>query len=166
MTRKFFPHYWSFVWGIHWSTEVSLHKEPVIQTFDVSFVVSLSRLFNKQLSCQWCEMPWRSCHCNVWLILWAFNWKHNPCVCSSGSWAQELSWCQLCHNDKVGIMIAHGFQQPFHQQCMIGSILEKINHIIMNPDCIIVINKRTISLPTVMEIMLMVLLDCFVFDGC
>ena len=36
------------------------HKVPVMQSFDVCFVISLNQLWNKQLKCQWFEMPWPS----------------------------------------------------------------------------------------------------------
>ena len=35
-------------------------QRPVKQSFDVSFLVSLNKLLNKQWNCWWFEMPWRS----------------------------------------------------------------------------------------------------------
>ena len=35
-----------------------VNKGPVMSSFDVLFYVSLNKLFNKQLCCQWFEMPW------------------------------------------------------------------------------------------------------------
>ena len=32
---KYFPHYWPFVRGIHWSPQGSCHKGPVMCTFDI-----------------------------------------------------------------------------------------------------------------------------------
>ena len=56
---------WSSVRGIHQSSMAYHHKEPVMQNFDISFVVNLIML-NKKSSCQWSETPydamWR--HCN------------------------------------------------------------------------------------------------------
>ena len=57
MTWKNFLHYWPFVWGIHWSLDFP-HKGLVIQSFDVSFVLSLNKLLNKQSGCCGFETPW------------------------------------------------------------------------------------------------------------
>ena len=55
MIWQHFLHYRPFVKGIHQSLVDSLHKGPVIQGFDVSFVISLSKLMNIQSSSQWFE---------------------------------------------------------------------------------------------------------------
>ena len=48
--------------GIHLSPVDSPHKGPVMQSFNVSFDVSLKMLLNRQSSSQWFEMP---CHMTV-----------------------------------------------------------------------------------------------------
>ena len=53
-----FLHYWPFVRGI--SADSPL-KRPVMQSFDVCLCFSLNELLNKQPSCSWFEIPWRSC---------------------------------------------------------------------------------------------------------
>ena len=50
MARKHCLYYWPFVRGIHQSLVDSPHKEPVLQSFDVSFFVS-----------------WTSCQTNSWV---------------------------------------------------------------------------------------------------
>ena len=44
---------------------VIFHKGPVMRSFDKFFVVSLNKLLNKQLRCQWYEPPWHSCDITV-----------------------------------------------------------------------------------------------------
>ena len=66
MTWKHFPYYWPFVRGTHQSLVDSPHKGPVMQSFDVSFVVSQIKLLNKLWSNRWFQMPWRS---RLWLSL-------------------------------------------------------------------------------------------------
>ena len=52
MAWKHFPHYWSFVGGIHWWSIIDiLYKGTVMQNFDMVFDVSLNKLLNKQLNC-------------------------------------------------------------------------------------------------------------------
>ena len=46
MTWKHFTHYWPFVQGIHRWPLVSLHKVSVMQSFHVSYVVSMKKLLN------------------------------------------------------------------------------------------------------------------------
>ena len=41
----------AFCEGIKWSLVDSAHKGPVMQSFDVFFIVSLNKLLNKQSSC-------------------------------------------------------------------------------------------------------------------
>ena len=48
MTWKWFLHYWTFLKGIHLSLVVSTHKEPVMQNFDVFFVIGLNIMLNNQ----------------------------------------------------------------------------------------------------------------------
>ena len=57
---KLFPHYWFFEKGIHLSLVGSPHKELVMQSFDVFFVASLTKLLNDYWSCQCFEMPGHS----------------------------------------------------------------------------------------------------------
>ena len=58
--------YWLFVRRNHEALVYFPHNGPARQTFDVYFVVSLNKLLNKQLSCQWFEMPWLLWyHCNI-----------------------------------------------------------------------------------------------------
>ena len=46
--------------GNHWSLVDSLPKEPVMQSFDVSFDVSQHKCLNKQLQGRWIKMSWWS----------------------------------------------------------------------------------------------------------
>ena len=46
----------------------SLHKGPVMQSFDILFIVSQNKLLNKQLDCQWIEIIWQSCKITVRFI--------------------------------------------------------------------------------------------------
>ena len=97
-------HYWPFVRGIQQWPLVSLHKAlvmwtllalceenpvvisgfpragPVLWSFDTSPLLSLNKLFPKQLSCWWFEMPWSSCDVITiksldlcWTLFW--GWK-------------------------------------------------------------------------------------------
>ena len=80
MTRKCFPHHWSFVketrWFssqrishrmrkfdrmTSWQEKSSPHKGPVIWSLDVFFVLSRNKPLNKQSSFRWFTTPWRSC---------------------------------------------------------------------------------------------------------
>ena len=54
---KHFLHYWPFVRGIQWSPVDSSYTGAVMQGLDVFIAVSQNMLWNKQLSCQWFEMP-------------------------------------------------------------------------------------------------------------
>ena len=56
---KHFPHYWSFVQGIHRSP---VKKRPVTQSFDVFFDLHPNRWLSKQWWGWWFEMPW----CPLW----------------------------------------------------------------------------------------------------
>ena len=69
----------------------SLHKRPVIQSYDVFFAVSLNRLLNKQSLCRWFEMQRRSCDVTVMLKV---------CVCGSyyHPIAQSLQWRHNGHD--------------------------------------------------------------------
>ena len=77
LTWMYVPNYWPFVRGIHQWLVDSPHKGPVIQIFDVLFVVKL----NKQLNCYWFEMP-QLCHVTVWYNMWSIlyaiclSWMH------------------------------------------------------------------------------------------
>ena len=51
-----------FVKEFHNTLVDSPHRGPVMQSFSVSFVVSLNKLLNQQFSCWWFE---RLCHCKV-----------------------------------------------------------------------------------------------------
>ena len=56
MTWTHFLYYWPFVWGIHQFPVVSLHFEPVMQSFDDFFAVNLKEpLVNSQVAR---EMIW------------------------------------------------------------------------------------------------------------
>ena len=72
MTWKRFPHYWPFVRGIQKLSLDSPHNgsdwSPVMKNFDVSFVVILGQLLNKQSSCQWFEMTEHSCDITVMML--------------------------------------------------------------------------------------------------
>ena len=60
-----FPHYWPFEREIPWSPVVARINGPIMWSFDVLFVVNFNRLLNKQLSCQWFQIPWCSCDVTV-----------------------------------------------------------------------------------------------------
>ena len=38
-----------------------LHKEPVMWSFEILFVINLNELLDKQSSCWWFETPWHPC---------------------------------------------------------------------------------------------------------
>ena len=46
------------LWGNHWSLVDSRHKELVMLSFGVFFIVGLNKLWYKQLNCQWLKMQW------------------------------------------------------------------------------------------------------------
>ena len=58
---KHFPHYWPFVWGIHWSPA----QRPVMWSFDVFFDLCLNKRLSKHSWGWWFEMLlcplWRHC---------------------------------------------------------------------------------------------------------
>ena len=64
---------WHFVGGIHRRVD-SLHKRPMMGSFDVLFDASLNTLLNKRSTCQWFKMPLRSgdviahCHFALWFF--------------------------------------------------------------------------------------------------
>ena len=55
MALKGFPHYWPCV---RESTARSLHRRPLMPSFDAFVVVSQNMPLNKQLSCRWFQPPW------------------------------------------------------------------------------------------------------------
>ena len=57
MTWKHSRHYWSFVRWINQSLVDLPHEGPVMQSFDIFFIVSMTKLLNKQSRCQWFETP-------------------------------------------------------------------------------------------------------------
>ena len=57
----------------------SPNKGPVMWSYDVFCVVSLKKLLNKQLSCQWSEMPW---HPDVITAI-LLTWSAYPACCMS-----------------------------------------------------------------------------------
>ena len=63
---KRFPHYWSFLKGIHWSLVDPPYKEPVTRAIGVSFGVGLSKVLNKQSNGCWLGTPW--CSLGKWHI--------------------------------------------------------------------------------------------------
>ena len=67
----FFLHYWPFVRGIHQWLVDSPHKGPAMQSFGVSFDVSLNKLYNNQLRNRWIKMSYAhstSLQCMVCII--------------------------------------------------------------------------------------------------
>ena len=50
MTWKYFQHYWPFVKGIHQLLVDSLHKGPVMHSFNVFFVMNQKKLINSWVS--------------------------------------------------------------------------------------------------------------------
>ena len=81
---KCLPDYWPFVRGIHQSLVDSPHKGPVMQRFDVLFVVSLNNL---PLISKTMTLMWRHCsvlmteiatQSNWWRIRFAYKeWSQN-----------------------------------------------------------------------------------------
>ena len=63
--------------GIHWSLVNSLHKGPVMWSFEVFLDVSQYKLLNKQSSSWWFETIWSSCD--------------NAAFCQSDSW-EQVQW--------------------------------------------------------------------------
>ena len=74
MTWKRFPLYWPFGRDSHRSPVDSHHKGPVMRNFEVFFVVSLIKKWNKQSSCLWCS-------CDITLMYsnndCTLQWRHN-----------------------------------------------------------------------------------------
>ena len=68
MAAERFPHYWWFVWAIHWRSMGSPHISLVVQSFDVAFVASLGKLLNKQMIRPWFETPWRGVAIRIYRI--------------------------------------------------------------------------------------------------
>ena len=54
-----------WVSGIHQWTLYSLHRGTAMRGSDFSFVVSLNKLSNKQLTCRWFQKPWPPCNITV-----------------------------------------------------------------------------------------------------
>ena len=60
-------------WSVMWETTAPVdypHKGHAMWSFDISFVVSLKKLFNKQLSWEWFQIPWCSCDITMRVIRW------------------------------------------------------------------------------------------------
>ena len=76
---KYFPRYWPFVLGIHWSPVKFPMQRPVMRGFDVYFDVLLNKPLSKQSRGLWFETP--SCplwqHCNVLRNFWR-SWIPTP----------------------------------------------------------------------------------------
>ena len=75
MIWKSFPDNWTFVRRIHWLPVDILHIQPVMQSFDISFVVSLNKMLNNShaLSVIWdiVMVMWHHCNSKFWPI-WIF----------------------------------------------------------------------------------------------
>ena len=88
MAWRRFPHYWSFVRGIHrWPVD-SPHKGPVMWSFD-SFVVRPIKLSSKQSICLWLGMPRRPC--DVTVTRPHLRWM--PCI---NTIITCNTWCLRC----------------------------------------------------------------------
>ena len=55
MTWTHYSHYWPFVMGIHWSLVIYLAEGQWCRPLIFFFDVSLNKLLNKRLKCQWCH---------------------------------------------------------------------------------------------------------------
>ena len=106
MTWKRFPLYWPFGRDSHRSPVDSHHKGPVMRNFEVFFVVSLIKKWNKQSSCLWCS-------CDITLMYsnndCTLQWRHNgpdgdpnhwrlgclPSVCSGADQREHQSSASL-----------------------------------------------------------------------
>ena len=70
------------------------HKEPLLQSLDVFFVVSQKKL----LICRWLEVPWSSCQwCDCkftqdLMLLSVFCWKHVCLASISACTHHQLKW--------------------------------------------------------------------------
>ena len=62
----------------HWSLVDSPHKGPVMQSFDVPFLVSMNKFLNTQFSCWWFVMPWYS-H-DVTIVMGWMPFARSNCV--------------------------------------------------------------------------------------
>ena len=83
-----FLNYWPFVRGIHQSLADSPRKGPVMQRFDVSFVVNLNKLLNKQFG-----MPCKLCYINIMKEVYHKHSKHQFSDSSSNeNILQNESW--------------------------------------------------------------------------
>ena len=72
--RITFPNIIHYV-SIKWSS-ISHHKEPLTRSLRVLFVVSMKQTAeNKQPSCRWFEMPWRSCDVIACLHVWSWIFR-------------------------------------------------------------------------------------------
>ena len=83
---KHFPHYWTFVRGIHRSVVEFPSQRPVMQNFDVFFDLRLNKCLRKQSWCWWFEMPssWLWCHCNLWYRVYQCHVELCTCIFISG----------------------------------------------------------------------------------
>ena len=65
MTWKYFPHYWPFVRGIHWSPVDSPHKGPVIKSLDMLLAPLSPQVDSLQVIKSWdMWLAWTSCWTN------------------------------------------------------------------------------------------------------
>ena len=90
------------LWGEPWSPMVSLYKEPVVRTFDVSFDVSLNQLLNKQSMGWWTEMSWRPFDYNERLRL--YPGRHTGNVTATAYQSQQFKCYYIQkHTDQTSI---------------------------------------------------------------
>ena len=103
----------------------SPHKWTVVRSIDIAFLVGLDKLLNKQLSCQWLDIPW---HCNV-TVIW-IQCDVTVITCSGQS-TRECSLSFLFLSQTVATIKTEGMKtnkwrkknkknlcsNPFHNLC-------------------------------------------------
>ena len=117
---KDFPPHWPFDRGNHRQPVDSLHKGPVIRSFD-TFVVSANKLLNEQSSF---ETPWRSCD----VIVMAKHIHQPPSHLMSLSWRFRHNYKYLTHwcSNKIAVNWHTTFPNSFSRNTifLFGFILK------------------------------------------
>ena len=114
------PHYWPFVWGIHWGPVDSPHKRPVKQSFDIALVVILKVLY-------WAINIWPShvSHGVSFVSIWE-NWpcyeyllKKLPCYKRIAWYLPQRKtsiscgqWCECQHFFTISYWNTHNAGPP------------------------------------------------------
>ena len=88
-------HYVSIKWPL-----ISHEVEPLTRSLRVLFVVSLKHTAeNKQPSCRWFEMPWRSCDVTACLHFWPYSginsWHSNLMIRNAPEMLFNSTWVYI-----------------------------------------------------------------------